>query len=166
MLTHIQTPRVLIPHVYAPDTHQFDHGRGDRGTTTRYSITVEIDAATEANLPAYIRERVSEASTGWHGVAKGTRFLNVSCGLSKPAVFGVTTDQLLVAQATNTDLDQMLRDVPATLCVSMGRRKGRDEGTWPILRAVYVRDVNLPLPGLQGYHAYAESRAAHWEFPE
>lgn len=166
MLTHIQTPRVLIPHIYAPDTYQPEYDRSGRGATTRYSVTFEISPETEADLPAYIRERINEASTGWHGVPKGTRFLNVSCGLNRPAVFGVSTDNLLWAQATNTDPDQMFRDRPATICVSMGRKTGRDAGTWPILRAIYTSSLNLPMAGFQGYHAYAAERAAHWEFPE
>lgn len=164
MLTLFTTPRILIPHLYQPDAFEYDHGRGDRGTSTRFSIAVEIDAATEADLPAYIRERVAEAS--WYGVPKGTRFLNVSSGMTRPVIFGVTTEDLLRSQAMNIDPDQMLRDEPATLCVSMGRKKGKNEGTWPILRAVRVHNINLPLPGLQGFHAYTESRAAHWEFPE
>jgi hypothetical protein len=165
MLTYIKTPRILIPHVYEPDTYEFDHGRGDRGSTTKFGISVVIDAETEADLPAYIRERVNEAT--WYGIPKGTRFVNIGSGTIRPAIFGVTTEDLLRAQAMNVDLDQMLRDEPATLCVSMGRKRGKAEGnTWPILRAVHVQSVNLPLAGLQGFHAYTQSRDAHWEFQE
>lgn len=164
MLTYIKTPRILIPHVYAPDTFQFDHGRGDRGSVTKFSVSIEIDAEAEADLPAYIRERVAEAS--WYGIPKGTRFINISSGLIRPATFGVSTEDLLRSQAFNVDPDQMLRDQPATLCVTMGRKKGREPGTWPILRAVHVQSINLPLPGLQGFHAYTEGRAPYWEFPE
>jgi len=164
MLTILKTPRILIPHVYAPDTFVFDHNRGDRGTSTRFSLGVEIDAETEADLPDYIRERVSEV--GWHGIPKGTRFLSVSSGGVRPAIFGVSTDDLLRSRAINVDLDQMLRYAPATLCISKGVKKGQHAGVWPILRAVYIQSVSLPLPGLQGFHAYVEDRAPHWEFSE
>ena len=164
MLTFFKTPRILIPHVYAPIVASFDHGRGDRGTSTRFVVTVEIDAATEADLPEYIRAKVVEAQ--WYGVPTGTRCIHVSSGEVRPAIFGVTVEDFTRSRTFNVDPDQMLRDQPATICVTMGRKKGRDTGTWPILRAVHVEGVNLPLPGLQGFHAYVESRAAHWEFRE
>lgn len=166
MLTYFKTPRILIPHVYAPDTYEYDHGRGDRGTSTKFSLSVQIEPTVEENLPAYIRERVGEAS--WYGIEKGTRFVSIGSGMIRPLVFGVSTADLLAAQAANLDLDQMIRDEPAILCVSMGRKKGRgkDDGTWPILRAVFMESLNLPLAGHQGFRAYTESRATHWEFPE
>jgi len=159
MLHHIQTPRVLIASVYSPETVEYDHGRGDRGTQVSHYLLIEIDAEAEAMLPDYAKAKVSPYS--WHGVPEGTRGIKLSSGKSRPVVFGVSAGDVLMAQSLNIDLDQLLRNRPATVCISMGGRKGRDGGQWPILRSLHLW-AGLVFPA--EYRVYTESMASHWEF--
>ena len=65
----------------------------------------------------------------------------------------------------NIQLDQIVRDSEGKVVVTMGRGRGRDaDRGWPILRAVFVDNPVVLLNGHQGFHAYAESMATHWEF--
>lgn len=158
MLTHIKTPRVLISGVYEPDRVPYDHGRGDSGVAVYHHMIIQITPEVEENLPAYAREKVAPYS--WYGVPEGTRGLKLSSGKSRPVVFGMPPDVMLQAQAMNIEPDQLLRNRQAVVCVTMGEKKGRDGGTWPILRAVLIDRPILPI----SYDGYTAEMASHWEF--
>ncbi len=159
MLTHIKTTRILISGLFEPDRTPYDHGRGDSGVMVSFHVLIQIDAETEENLPAYAREKVAPYS--WYGVPLGTRGLKLSSGKARPVVFGITPETVLKAQAMNVEMDQLVRNRPAVVCISMGEKKGQNAGTWPILRAVCLNGSPM-LP--TSYDGYTAEMADYWEF--
>ncbi len=162
MLTHIKTPRILIADIFVPEVYDYDHGRGNTGQSVNHRLLIQIAPETEADLPAYIRERVEDFS--WYGVPKGTRGLRVASGKTPPVVFGISPDDVLKAQAHNISLDQLVRTQTATVCISRGVSKKRraDDSDWPILRAVWIGSLNWP----GHYTDYTAAMEAYWEFQE